>query len=114
MPDDPKTSPAVQSMENEQALQRDRAADSDLDKGLEDSFPASDPVSMIRTTIPSGRTDPEEAERTKVKPDLDPPASPARADARTVFEDLKTIIKERPLAAVGVVAAVGFLWGLTR
>jgi hypothetical protein len=101
-------------MENEQALQRDRAADSDLDKGLEDSFPASDPVSMTGTSIPSGRTDPDQAERTKAASDLDVPASIAGAKAQTVLGDIKTAIRERPLAAIGVVAAIGFLWGLTR
>jgi ElaB/YqjD/DUF883 family membrane-anchored ribosome-binding protein len=112
--DDPKTSPAVQSLENEQARLRDRAVDSDLDKGLQDSFPASDPVSMIRTSVASGQTDPNQAEWTLAEPNFSPPGSTARANTRTVFEDLKTVVRERPLAAIGVVAAVGYLWGLTR
>ncbi len=50
MPD--SKSPAVQSMLNEQAKQRESAREGHLDKGLEDTFPASDPVSATTTSIP--------------------------------------------------------------
>ncbi|MGY5794907.1 hypothetical protein ACXHXM_32545 len=60
---DPKKSPAVQSMLKEQARQRKTARKGDLDKGLENTFPASDPVSATTTSIPAGRTDTDEAAR---------------------------------------------------
>ncbi|UVC12523.1 hypothetical protein IHQ71_30260 (plasmid) [Rhizobium sp. TH2] len=47
-------SPAVASLERERA-QRPEATDRDqLDEGLEETFPASDPVSTVTTTIPGG------------------------------------------------------------
>ncbi len=63
-----ETSPAVESMKREQARQRRKGSKGELDKGLEDTFPASDPVSITRTSIPAGRTDHEEAERVKAQP----------------------------------------------
>jgi hypothetical protein len=68
---DPKNSPAVQSMEIEQAEQRERAVKNDLDTGLEDSFPAS-------------------------------------------VKSIEAKIRERPIAAVAVVAALAFIFGATR
>lgn len=65
MPD--KKSPAVKSMEQEQAASRKQDRKGELDKGLEDTFPASDPVSTTVTTVSSGRADTEEAERVKRK-----------------------------------------------
>lgn len=65
MPNQSKKSPAVESMKQEQAAQRKKTARSHLDKGLEDTFPASDPVSTTSTGIPSGRTDADEADRVK-------------------------------------------------
>ncbi|EJZ21227.1 hypothetical protein NE852_08720 [Rhizobium sp. Pop5] len=65
----PNESPAVQSMRKEQAEQRRQARKGNLDKGIEDSFPASDPVSATHTSIPAGRTDTEEAARVKREPD---------------------------------------------
>jgi hypothetical protein len=58
-------SPAVESVKQERAEQRKKTAKGSLDKGLEDSFPASDPISTISTGIPSGRADAEEAHRVK-------------------------------------------------
>jgi hypothetical protein len=49
----------------EKARQRQEEDKGDLDKGLEDTFPASDPVSHTITSVPAGRTDPKEAERVK-------------------------------------------------
>ena len=65
----PNDSPAVQSMRKEQAEQRNRAQKGELDKAIEDTFPASDPVSATHTSIPSGRSDVEAAERVKREPD---------------------------------------------
>ncbi|MFJ6322188.1 MULTISPECIES: hypothetical protein [unclassified Rhizobium] len=67
----PKDSPAVKSMKIEQAAQRERALKGDLDIGLEDTFPASDPVSATHTAVPAGRTDADEADRVRHKPETD-------------------------------------------
>lgn len=69
MPNQSKKSPAVESMKQEQAEQRRNTAKGHLDKALEDTFPASDPISTTSTGIPSGRTDADEAERVKKDPD---------------------------------------------
>ncbi|NLS03395.1 hypothetical protein HGP14_08430 [Rhizobium sp. P32RR-XVIII] len=166
MPDNESKSPAVESFKQEQAAQRRRAGKSELQKGLEDTFPASDPVSITRSTIPSGRTDADEAERTKQQPDeaavsvaqefplvdqallsrqeqqrqgkavtreeLEALKSEvgrvtesarhlasssmrvAKAEARSLAGDLEERIKERPLLAVGIVAAIAYVWGATR
>ncbi len=58
-------SPAVESIRQERARQGAREPKNELDKGLEDTFPASDPVSTTASSIPAGRTDPEEAEKVK-------------------------------------------------
>ncbi|MBB4437527.1 MULTISPECIES: hypothetical protein [Rhizobium] len=65
----PNDSPAVQSMQKEQAEQRKLARKGELDKAIEDTFPASDPVSATHTSIPAGRSDVEAAERVKREPD---------------------------------------------
>ncbi|MBX4953898.1 hypothetical protein [Rhizobium lentis] len=65
----PNESPAVQSMRKEQAEQRKQARKGELDKAIEDTFPASDPVSATHTSIPAGRSDVEAAERVKREPD---------------------------------------------
>lgn len=65
MPDEKTKSPAVKSMEQEQIASREREGKGELDKGLEDTFPASDPISTTVTTISSGRADTEEAKRVK-------------------------------------------------
>lgn len=65
----PNESPAVQSMRKEQAEQRKRGRRGDLNQAIEDTFPASDPVSATHTSIPAGRSDIEAAERVKREPD---------------------------------------------
>lgn len=62
---DPRNSPAVQSMEIEQAEQREGAAKDGLDTGLEDSFPALDPISATHSAVPPGRADADEADRVR-------------------------------------------------
>jgi len=50
-----KSSPAVKSLRKEQAKQRNKSPkerEDELVEGLKDSFPASDPVSPVSTTIP--------------------------------------------------------------
>ncbi|MBY5312539.1 hypothetical protein GR210_09850 [Rhizobium leguminosarum] len=65
----PNDSPAVQSMRKEQAEQRKQTRDGQLDKDIENTFPASDPVSATHTSISAGRSDVEAAERVKREPD---------------------------------------------
>lgn len=54
-----KTSPAVKSLEREEAKQRKTASkksevEQELEEGLEDSFPASDPASVTSSAVPGG------------------------------------------------------------
>lgn len=65
MPGAKTKSPTVKSMERERASSRKREMKGELDKGLEGTFPASDPISITVTTISSGRADAEEAERVR-------------------------------------------------
>ena len=53
------SSPAVDSLKQEQREQASRK--SNLQEGLEQTFPGSDPVSATATSIPAGRADPDEA-----------------------------------------------------
>lgn len=157
-------SPAVRSLKREQAARRKNPQKDELDTGLEDTFPASDPVSMTLTAVPAGRTDVEAAERTKSQPDLDildeeyPPMGaalgprrtregdepihpnrgqrvsrseaarllnsaaefasggvrPSRMEASRFLRGIEKQIRSRPLAAVGIVAALAYIWGATR
>ncbi|MGO4567642.1 hypothetical protein AB4Z52_21930 [Rhizobium sp. 2YAF20] len=160
---DPKESPAVRSMEIEQAEQRKRASKGDLDTGLEDSFPASDPVSATITAIPAGRTDADEADRLRKRPatnedfplveealkstgegrrsqhgvtapqeglralrrdadriaetasEVAPSATSfAGSEVRNFVHDVEGKVRERPIAAVAIVAALAFVYGATR
>ncbi|PWJ81022.1 hypothetical protein C7441_111143 [Pseudaminobacter salicylatoxidans] len=49
-----KKSPAVRSLEREQRKQAKDEDEQKLEEGLEDTFPASDPVSVTSTSIPGG------------------------------------------------------------
>lgn len=53
-PKEAKKSPAVKSLEREKRKQKHNAdlREEELETGLEDSFPASDPVSITSTSIP--------------------------------------------------------------
>ena len=55
-----ETSPAVKSLRKEQNEQRHEgkeSAEEKLERGLEDSFPASDPVAVASPTTKSGEPD---------------------------------------------------------
>lgn len=81
-------SPAVISLLNEQAGQTAKRK-TRLDKGLEDTFPASDPVSVTHTATATGSTaaeaEPHESELLGLHPSNDPsddhPPSFTRYDA---------------------------------
>ncbi|MET0171707.1 MAG: DUF2934 domain-containing protein [Agrobacterium vaccinii] len=47
-------SPAAQSFSDEQAEAAEDGSKTDLEEGLEDSFPASDPVSATSSTVTGG------------------------------------------------------------
>lgn len=156
---DPAKSPAVQSMLNEQASQREASRKGTLDKGLEDTFPASDPVSATHTAVPAGRTDVDEAERVRDSADESFPlvdsalrsarltdkdddrvdhdevralrretarlsesageiasgaVRVAKAEAQSFWSDIEQRVRDRPLTAVGIVAALAYVWGATR
>lgn len=49
----PKKSPAVKSLSREKE-ENLKLAEEELEEGLEDSFPASDPVSVTSPSIPGG------------------------------------------------------------
>ncbi|MCX7303123.1 MAG: hypothetical protein NTV73_02120 [Hyphomicrobiales bacterium] len=55
-PNSAKNSPAAQSLERERGkqphLSPSQELEAELEEGLEDSFPASDPVSVISSSIP--------------------------------------------------------------
>jgi|APAra7269096613_1048513.scaffolds.fasta_scaffold04844_6 ElaB/YqjD/DUF883 family membrane-anchored ribosome-binding protein len=148
---DPQESPAVKSLQKEQAEQRRRARRGELDQGLENTFPASDPVSATHTSVSSGRTDAQTAEQVKSEADQYPienhdhdsrrstfgehlrslrrdtnrltksvsgvasdSVGVANAQARTLVEDLKENVRERPITAMAIVAAIAFVLGATR
>lgn len=56
-------SPAVMSLRSARSASDTGTLEEQLDEGLESSFPASDPVSVTSSSIPSGRADTEEAEK---------------------------------------------------
>lgn len=56
-------SPAVLSLKSARAAHDKTTLEEELEEGLEGTFPASDPVSATVSSIPSGRTDPEQAKK---------------------------------------------------
>ena len=101
-------SPAVRSLQNEQGDRDRRGTEGDLDKALEDTFPASDPVAMSSTTGPSDHTGNERSRR----------RSSASSDVKGSIDgyvaDIESRIREKPLAAAAIVAALAWLYGRTR
>lgn len=102
---DISNSPAVQSLRSEQNEQRLDNTRTDLDTGLEDTFPASDPVSATHTAIPTG-------------PALTKGAQDGfgrrRKTASQAVAHIEKVVRERPIAVVAVVAAIAFVFGATR
>lgn len=152
---DEQKSPAVEAYEQEQSAQRARRPDSELDRGLKDTFPASDPVSATITAIPTGvanapkpsaatdapRVD-EALRSVRAREENSASADPgeelralraevfglrdsiaeigasslrvARGRADDALENTRDRIRARPVAAIGMAAVLGYLWGLTR
>jgi ElaB/YqjD/DUF883 family membrane-anchored ribosome-binding protein len=85
-------SPAAKSYRRENERRTVRA---ELDEALEDTFPASDPISATRTTKPGG---------TKLE----------TIDNESFRATIESRIRARPFAAVALAAGLGFIFGLTR
>ncbi|MCB5203755.1 hypothetical protein LH464_14870 [Neorhizobium sp. T786] len=128
-------SPAVQALENEQAMDRGRS--NELDERLQGTFPASDPVSATRSGAPdeisrlsrnsalaSDAPRVDEALASILEHRNDPYVEPreniaalrdeAESLSYRVTSDVKSRIRSNPWQAVGVAAALGFVFGLTR
>jgi hypothetical protein len=91
LPPETSPSPAAESYRRKQRAMI--SGSRDLDKGLEDTFPASDPVSATHTT------------RSGTAPTY------TKGDIKSAVENK---IRDRPLAAVAIAAGVGFIFGMTR
>lgn len=95
MDNDP-VSPAVKSFINEQAEQTAKRK-TRLDEGLEDTFPASDPVSVTHTATATGATavqaEPHESERLGLHPSNDSSASTDdhAAELHAIRRDLENL-----------------------
>jgi ElaB/YqjD/DUF883 family membrane-anchored ribosome-binding protein len=85
-------SPAAESYRRENERQTVRA---ELDEALEDTFPASDPVSATLTTTPGK-------------------ATVETIDSEGFRATVESRIRARPFAAVALAAGLGFIFGLTR
>jgi ElaB/YqjD/DUF883 family membrane-anchored ribosome-binding protein len=84
--------PAAEAYRRENERQTVRA---ELDEALENTFPASDPVSATRTIKPRKAT-------------LD------TINDRGFRSTVERRIRARPIAAVALAAGFGFIFGLTR
>jgi hypothetical protein len=102
------------SLEKEQAWQRSKGGEAELHSALEDTFPASDPVSMTVSSVPTGRTNADEAERVRVNPDPADMTPKISEDVTTIVDDMRKLLRKNPFTSVGIVAAVAYLWGQTR
>jgi ElaB/YqjD/DUF883 family membrane-anchored ribosome-binding protein len=85
-------SPAAESYRRENERRTVRA---ELDEALEDTFPASDPVSATRTTTPGK-------------------ATVETIDTKGLQATVESKIRARPFAAVALAAGLGFIFGLRR
>lgn len=101
MPDS-KLSPAVVSLRNEQTQQTPDPGNADLDTGLADTFPASDPVSATHTSTPAVTLASEVHQQDRQR------------TSSSLIRGVEKAISERPIAAVAVVAALAFVFGATR
>lgn len=89
-------SPAVKAYELDKARNKDQENKEELDRALEDTFPASDPVSQSSTSVAGA-----------------PPASQPRPE-EGFLDGARGWIKSNPLAAVAITAAIAWIYGSTR
>jgi ElaB/YqjD/DUF883 family membrane-anchored ribosome-binding protein len=122
-------SAAVEAFEAEQARQRSTNI---LDEGLEETFPASDPLSATTTAIPSGTYRRTASDAPRVDQALesilehrgDPYVEPREQVAALrdevqslqyrATDNVRNRIQRNPWQAVGLAAVVGFIVGITR
>ena len=97
-------SPAVQSMKKEQTEQKKHER-GELTRSLEQTFPASDPMSTTHSSIPSGRIDLDEARKV---------AEEFEYRGKSLRVQIENYVRHRPLMALGIAAAVGYLCGISR
>ncbi|WP_244475238.1 hypothetical protein [Rhizobium sp. Leaf341] len=79
-----------------------------MDKALEDTFPASDPVAVTSTTGPESFTGNARSHRRAST------SSDIKGSIDGYMADIEGRIREKPLAAAAIVAAVAWLYGRTR
>jgi ElaB/YqjD/DUF883 family membrane-anchored ribosome-binding protein len=89
-------SPAVEAYELDKAHKKEMDAKGELDKALEDTFPASDPVSHSITSVAGA------------------PSASNIAEHETFLQGARVWIRNNPIAAVAVTAAVAWIVGATR
>ena len=89
------TSPAVVSLRKEQAADRKKTAKDELEDAIEDTFPASDPLSITQTAVSSGRANVEAAAKqvdevaeTVKSASLDRDYTATREDLRALSRDI--------------------------
>lgn len=129
------SSPAVVSLEKERSASARRVEP--LQEGLQGTFPASDPVSATTTAIPTGALRPTAQQESKSDaPRVDEalvsisnyrkdPYVERREQVAALRDEVESLhdratadtrsrIRRDPWRAVGIAAAVGFLFGITR
>jgi hypothetical protein len=89
-------SAAVKAYELDKAKNKDRENKGELEQALEDTFPASDPVSQSSTSVAGA-----------------PRASQPRRQGG-YLDGARGWIKSNPLAAVAITAAIAWIYGSTR
>ncbi|MBB3660121.1 hypothetical protein FHX15_005390 [Rhizobium sp. BK650] len=89
-------SPAVQAYELDKARKQEQEKEGELDKALEDTFPASDPVSHAVTSVAGA------------------PPAPEKAHSGGLLGAVRAWVKDNPIAAVAVTAAVAWIIGSSR
>lgn len=110
-------SPAVQSLRKEQKRRQRNGPASELDKALENTFPASDPASVTHTSAmgaialedKAGDTPGSVLARRK---DQSGSSMGSNTDLGTL--GIGRRIREKPIASVLAAMAIGFAFGLTR
>jgi hypothetical protein len=107
-------SPAVRSLQNEQGDQHRRGQEGDLDKALEDTFPASDPVSMASPATSDGAARGQTDGRRSFSGRRSERLSATAGSIDGYISDIEERIREKPLAAAAIVAGLAWLYGRTR
>ncbi|MBB3594807.1 hypothetical protein FHX08_005217 [Rhizobium sp. BK529] len=89
-------SPAVEAYELDKARKQEQDRGGELDQALEDTFPASDPVSHSITSVAGA------------------PAATTPTDPQGLLGGVRVWVKDNPIAAVAITAAVAWMIGSSR